>query len=234
MQHSSRPIPAGRGRAPGRCLERAGAERRLWRFADGPSWYGRSVPHPPVFRPASAGVACGKSAGQPHRGSSPAVPVCRGEYRTGRGSLVLRRPAHRRCARVLRGPWPAAPVRINGEHFLDGGLVDSIPVGRAVELGARTIYVLQVGRIDRSLRVPRQPWEVAAVAFEIARRHRYERSMAGLPDDVTVHVLPTGTPSPDYADIRQHLQYRNASLTRSRIDGAYRAPALPCSPSWRR
>jgi NTE family protein len=120
-------------------------------------------------------------------------------------------------------PGLLPPVEIGGEHFLDGGLVDSIPVGRAVALGARTIYVLQVGRIERPLHVPRRPWEVAAVAFEIARRHRYVRTMADLPGDVTVHVLPTGTPSPDYADIRQHLQYRNASLTRSRIDAAYRA-----------
>jgi NTE family protein len=100
--------------------------------------------------------------------------------------------------------------------------VDSIPVGRA--LGARIIYVLQVGRIERPLQV-RRPWEVAAVAFEIARRHRYVRSMADLPGDVTVHVLPTGSPSPDYADIRQHLQHRSTALTRSRIDAAYRPSA---------
>ena len=120
-------------------------------------------------------------------------------------------------------PGLLPPVEIGGEHYLDGGLVDSIPVGRAAELGARVIYVLQVGRIGRPLQVPRNPLEVAAVAFEIARRHRYMRDMAYLPADVTVHVLPTGTPSPDYADLRQHLQHRNASLTRSRIEAAYRA-----------
>jgi NTE family protein len=123
------------------------------------------------------------------------------------------------CA--VPGLLPA--VRIGAEHYLDGGLVDSIPVGRALELGARVIYVLQVGRIGRPLQAPRTPWEVAAVAFELARRHRFVRTMASLPDGVTVHVLPTGTPSPDYADIRQHLQHRNAALTRSRIDTAYRA-----------
>jgi NTE family protein len=120
-------------------------------------------------------------------------------------------------------PGLLPPVEIGGEHFLDGGLVDSIPVGRAVTLGAQVIYVLQVGRIGRPLQVPRSPVEVAAVAFEIARRHRYVRTMADLPDDVVVHVLPTGTASPDYADLRQHLQHRNASLTRSRIAAAYRA-----------
>jgi NTE family protein len=64
-------------------------------------------------------------------------------------------------------PGVLPPVRVGDEHFLDGGLVNSIPVGRAVALGATTIYVLQVGRIERSLEVPRRPWEVATVAFEI-------------------------------------------------------------------
>jgi NTE family protein len=122
-------------------------------------------------------------------------------------------------------PGLLPPVQIGGQHYLDGGLVHSIPVGRAVALGARTVWVLQVGRIQHPLRPPQRPWEVAAVAFEIARRHRFSYEMAQLPDNVTVHVLPTGTPGPDYADIRQSFQYRNARLTRSRIDAAYRASA---------
>ena len=44
-------------------------------------------------------------------------------------------------------PGLLPPVEIDGEHYFDGGLVHSIPVGRAVELGARTVYVLHVGRI---------------------------------------------------------------------------------------
>ncbi len=35
-------------------------------------------------------------------------------------------------------PGLLAPVRIGEEHYLDGGLVNSIPVSRAVELGATT------------------------------------------------------------------------------------------------
>ena len=33
-------------------------------------------------------------------------------------------------------PGLLPPAEVDGEHFLDGGLVNSIPVGRAVELGA--------------------------------------------------------------------------------------------------
>ena len=72
-------------------------------------------------------------------------------------------------------PGVLPPVRIGDEHFLDGGLVNSIPVGRAVALGARRVFVLQVGRIDRPLTAPTKPWQVASVAFEIARRHRFAR-----------------------------------------------------------
>ena len=89
-------------------------------------------------------------------------------------------------------PGVLPPVRIGDEHFLDGGLVNSIPVGRAVALGARRVFVLQVGRIDRPLTTPTKPWQVASVAFEIARRHRFARELSEVPADVEVHVLPTG------------------------------------------
>jgi NTE family protein len=120
-------------------------------------------------------------------------------------------------------PGMLPPVRIGDEHFLDGGLVHSIPVGRAVALGAACIYVLQVGRIERPLEVPRRPWEVATVAFEIARRHRFASDMTSLPASVEVHVLPTGTAdAPRYADLAA-LRYRDFSQVRVRIDAAYDA-----------
>src|SRR5919199_6802907 len=37
-------------------------------------------------------------------------------------------------------PGLLPPVEVDGEHYLDGGLVHSIPVGRAVALGADRIY----------------------------------------------------------------------------------------------
>src|SRR4029077_6801262 len=41
-------------------------------------------------------------------------------------------------------PGVLPPVEIDGEHFVDGGIVNSIPISRAVELGATEVYVLQV------------------------------------------------------------------------------------------
>jgi NTE family protein len=121
-------------------------------------------------------------------------------------------------------PGLLAPVRIDGEHYLDGGLVNSIPVSRAVALGARTVWVLQVGRVEKPLRPPRRPWEVGMVAFEIARRHRFAADMASLPDDVTVHVLPTGDrPGEGVPEGLRQLRYRDARRASERVERAYEA-----------
>ena len=117
-------------------------------------------------------------------------------------------------------PGLLRPARVGDEHYLDGGIVNSIPVGRAVEQGADTIFVLQVGRVDRPLTVPRKPWDVARVSFEIARRHRFHREMAALPEHVTAHVLPTGGAGPKDDSL---LSYRDFKGVVRRIDAAYRA-----------
>jgi NTE family protein len=116
-------------------------------------------------------------------------------------------------------PGILPPVRIGDEHFYDGGLVHSIPIGRAVREGARTIYVLQVGRIENPLTAPRRPWEVGLVAFEIARRHRFAEEMGELPDDVTVHVLPAGGTKQGVG--LSQLRYRDASRVEANIERAY-------------
>jgi NTE family protein len=120
-------------------------------------------------------------------------------------------------------PGLLPPVEIDGVHYFDGGLVDSIPVGRAVTLGASTVYVLQVGRIESPLEVPTRPWQVGLVAFEIARRHRFHEEMSSLPDGVKVHVLPTGggRPPPGMAQFR----YRDRDRVGQSIERAYTATA---------
>ncbi|HEY7430095.1 MAG TPA: patatin-like phospholipase family protein [Streptosporangiaceae bacterium] len=120
-------------------------------------------------------------------------------------------------------PGLLPPVEVGAEHYFDGGLVDSIPVGRAVSLGAQVIYVLQVGRIERQLMVPRRPWQVGLVAFEIARRHRFHEEMAALPEDVSVHVLPSGG-SRKPPDLSQ-LRYRDKTSVRASIERAHAASA---------
>ncbi|TWE12451.1 patatin-like phospholipase family protein [Rudaeicoccus suwonensis] len=114
------------------------------------------------------------------------------------------------------------PMRIGDESFLDGGLVHSIPVGRAVALGATDIYVLQVGRVEQPLSPPRWPWQVGQVTFEIARRHRYMEEIASVPGDVRLHVIPTGT---DDAPMVSLLHLKQ-SFVRDRIESAYNAACV--------
>ena len=115
-------------------------------------------------------------------------------------------------------PGLLPPVEVGGEHFLDGGLVRSVPVGRAAELGALRIFVLHVGRLEQPLRPPTRPWQVALVAFEIARRHQFEEELAGLPQGIEVHVLPSGSTTPALS-----VRYRSTSGVQGRIDAAYDA-----------
>jgi NTE family protein len=117
-------------------------------------------------------------------------------------------------------PGLLPPAKVGDEHYLDGGIVNSIPLGRAVQLGASRVFVLQVGRIDRPLTVPRRPWEVARVSFEIARRHRFIRELEELPASVEAHVLPArGTSGRDDS----LLGTRDFSGVQQRIDETYAA-----------
>ena len=120
-------------------------------------------------------------------------------------------------------PGLLPPVEIDGRHYFDGGLVDSIPVGRAIALGATTVYVLHAGRIESPLTVPTRPWEVGLVAFEIARRHRFHEEMSALPANVKVRVLPTGGDRlpPGLGQFR----YRSRSGVSTSIDRSYAASA---------
>jgi NTE family protein len=122
-------------------------------------------------------------------------------------------------------PGILPPVRIGDEHYIDGGIVNSIPVSRAVTLGARRIFVLQVGRVEQPLRAPRWPWEVGLVAFEVARRHRFAHDLGSLPAGIELHVLPTGgSAAPAFNNLPGQLQLRRPARNMARwIDSAYEA-----------
>jgi NTE family protein len=132
------------------------------------------------------------------------------------GELV--EPVLASCA--LPGVFP--PVQIGDEHFLDGGLVNSIPLGRAITRGADTVWVLHVGRLEEDLAAPRFLWEVAFVAFEISRRHRFFSDLERVGSEVTVHVLPTGLPQRPSATW-SNLRYRDTRRIAGRAELAYDA-----------
>lgn len=118
-------------------------------------------------------------------------------------------------------PGLLPPVEVDGQHFIDGGVVNSIPISRALHLGATTIYVLHVGNIETELRLPQNAWDVAFVAFEIARRHRFHHDLEHLPEGVAIHVLPTGVdPNGKFNDAGK-LRYNHSASIQIGIDRAY-------------
>jgi NTE family protein len=120
-------------------------------------------------------------------------------------------------------PGVLPPVRIDGEHFVDGGLVNSVPIARAVAAGADQVWVLHVGHVEQPLVPPRFPWEVGFVAFEIARRHRFHSDLAAVPDGVRVHVLPTG--AEPGRSVWANLRYRDIGRVADRVTRARTATA---------
>jgi NTE family protein len=114
-------------------------------------------------------------------------------------------------------------TRIGNEHFIDGGVVNSIPIDLALAAGARTIFVLQVGRIETPLVPPTSAVATARVAFEIARRHRFAHDLATLPEGVALHVLPSGGSLEGDDGL---MAYRRMATVHRRIDQAYEASRI--------
>jgi NTE family protein len=106
-------------------------------------------------------------------------------------------------------------VEINGSRFLDGAIVNDVPMSRAVELGASTLYVLQVGSFSRPRAEPRRPLDVAVQAYWIARHHRFKRDLDAMPADVDLHLLPHGQPP--------LMRYNDFTRAAELIEAAYQA-----------
>lgn len=94
------------------------------------------------------------------------------------------------------------PVTIDGHRYIDGAVVDDVPVLRAAALGYGRIYVLHVGAWDRPRPEPKRPLDMVTYAYWLARRSRFRRDLASIPRDIEVIVLPPGqTPLIRYNDL---------------------------------
>ena len=160
--------------------------------------------HPPLLRQAAAAAAGGRVRRHHLRGAAGAVPGVRRAASSGppsTGSTPVRwstrsspAPPYPACCRRPRSATSTTSTAASSTRSRSAG---------PSQLGATRVFVLQVGRIDRPLTPPRRPWEVARVSFEIARRHRFAREMAELPDGVEAHVLPArGTSARDDSLLR--------------------------------
>ncbi len=93
------------------------------------------------------------------------------------------------------------PVTIDGDMLVDGGVVNNVPISRAVAAGCDRIYVLLCGPLHYHPRPPRRPAEAALTAFFVAIHARFVRELTALPPGVEVIVFSGGgDPSGQYRD----------------------------------
>jgi NTE family protein len=86
-------------------------------------------------------------------------------------------------------------VEIGGERYIDGGVVNNVPIQRAVDAGATRIVVLLCSPPVFEPPVSKRPVEGMVNALFIAIHARFVRDMARLPEDVEVILCmgPEGT-----------------------------------------
>ncbi len=114
---------------------------------------------------------------------------------------------------ALPGVFP--PVEIAGQMYIDGGVVNNVPISKAFELNAKRVYVLDVTSVERDHHAPKRPYDVLMQAVNIARAHRFRIDCDHVPDGVQMIRMP----SIDVGKIRFDDFSRSAEL----IDRGYRA-----------
>lgn len=121
---------------------------------------------------------------------------------------------------AIPGLWP--PVEIGDEHFVDGGVVETVPLSRAIACGAEDIYVLRLRQREQPLTAPRWPWQLGKTVFELSRRHRLGHELHRRPDGVNIHLIPTGEDQMEPPDTGAAGSKRHALDTiRRRVDAGY-------------
>ena len=98
-------------------------------------------------------------------------------------------PAAERIQASAALPSLLPPVEIDGEAFIDGGVVDNVPIGRAMSQGAERIFVLLCGPLRYTPHRYRRPIEGVLTAFFIAVHARFARELEHVPDGVEVIVF---------------------------------------------
>lgn len=104
----------------------------------------------------------------------------------------VERPVLASCA--LPAAFP--PVEIDGVTYIDGGVVDNVPISRALFHGFDRVIVMHVGNFERPRTMPKRPIDVLLHSFSIARNHRFAHDLAHVPEGVEVIALPSVDPGP--------------------------------------
>lgn len=113
-------------------------------------------------------------------------------------------------------PGVFSPVMLDGETYVDGGVVNNVPISVAVAAGAKTIYVLNCLPCTRDdARQFRRPIDVLVQAVTHARASRLHHDLERYGDEVQFIIPPVPETSVRFDDNSQaarliQLGYDNA------------------------
>lgn len=113
---------------------------------------------------------------------------------------------------ALPGIFP--PVLVDGEMYVDGGVVNNVPVSRAVDLGATKIYVLTCGAARPAARPIRRPLDVLMQAVTQSRAAQVQLDVQRYGSQAEIVVLPV----PDTGPVRFTDPTRSAHLIKIAFD----------------
>lgn len=122
---------------------------------------------------------------------------------------------------ALPGVFP--PVTVNGQPYIDGGVLNNVPISKAYELDATRVVVFHVGNFERPRPEPKRPIDVMIQAFSIARGSRFHLDLTkDAPAGVELIVLPGVNPGKlKYNDFTRSNQLieRGYATTAAHLDG---------------
>jgi len=124
------------------------------------------------------------------------LSICAANLRTGEEHWFEDGPLAPAIMASAAIPGIFPPVVVDGEHYLDGGVVNNVPISRAVELGATTIYVLTCGTGKASERPIQRPFEVLLQAFAHSRARRIGLDLERYAERARIVHMPTFEPGP--------------------------------------
>lgn len=104
---------------------------------------------------------------------------------------------------AMPGVFP--PVEIEGRMYIDGGVANNVPIGPAVTLGAKTLYVMDSTSHSNQKRPLNRPIDYMLHAFTLARSQRLGLEQRIYSEKVRVVMLPA--PSLDFFVPFASLEY---------------------------
>lgn len=116
--------------------------------------------------------------------------VCATNLASGKETWFTQGPLTRAILASTALPGVFPPVSIDGALYVDGGVVNNVPISRAVELGARRIYVFTCSVPQTTMRPITRPIDVLIQSFSHARSVRIGLDLERWSDQAEIIMLP--------------------------------------------